>query len=289
MGGMSADALKSAMDELYAVEPAGFVALRKQLAAGLRSSGDKETAATVAGLRKPTVAAAALNALARENDPPAIPELSDLGERMRTAQASMDTAALKELAKERTALVEDLLGRLGDLTPTVREQAGDTLIAALADQHAEDAVTSGQLVNPLSYSGFGEVEVSDAVAVPLRELQEARLAELAERERTKGAKRASSTADEPAVEEAPTEAPAAQPEPEPQEPGGKEPTSAPTNETGEADVDDLTELVDLARTAEREANAAVEAARTALAAAKDHAANATRARQLAEDLLDRAR
>ncbi|WP_460467027.1 hypothetical protein [Calidifontibacter terrae] len=305
---MSADALKSAMDQLYAAEPAGFIALRKKLAADLRSAGEKETAATVAGLRKPTVAAALINDLARESEPPAIPELSDLGERMRAAQSAMDTGALKGLAKERSALVDDLVGRMGEPTAAVREQLADTLIAALADEQAEAAVTSGHLVNPLSYSGFGEVEVSDAVAVPLRELQDARLQELAEREKNKvrrsveakpveatpvvSAKPEPKPADRKPAAKKPDAAAKAKPvesEPEPPAAAAPSPVSAVPGAQPTNDPEALYELVDAAVTAEREALAAVDAARAALAAAKDHAAQTTRARQLAEDLLDRAR
>lgn len=284
MGAMSADALKSAMDQLYSVDAAGFVGLRKELAAKARADGDKETGATIAGLRKPTVAAAAVNALARENDPPAIPELSDLGERMRTAQAAMDSGALKGLAKERSTLVDDLLARMGDLTASVRDQAAETLTAALADEQAEAAVTSGHLVNPLSYSGFGEVEVSDAVAVPLRELQDARMRELAEREKKKGSRPAPKAAKEPVEKKVQQEKVAKKPVKEKPENREQQPAQQP-----EQDLDALQQLVDATATAEREAQEAVEAARTALAEAKDHAARTTRARQLAEDLLDRAR
>jgi hypothetical protein len=46
---------------------------------------------------------------------------------------------------------------------TVLEQLRQTLEAALADPAAENAVRSGRLVLALSYSGFGEVDLTDAV------------------------------------------------------------------------------------------------------------------------------
>ena len=39
-----------------------------------------------------------------------------------------------------------------------------TAVAALADEGAGTAVSSGQLTRALSYSGFGEVDLSEAVA-----------------------------------------------------------------------------------------------------------------------------
>lgn len=261
--------LQDALDELYSVDPAHFVATRKQLVARLRDADEKELAKTVAGLRKPTVAAAAINALAREQDPPGIPELSDLGARMRRAQSAMDRTALAELTSERADVVAALVGRLGDLTATVRDQVADTFVAAVASADAEQAVTSGQLVNPLSYSGFGEVEVSDAVAVPLQEMRSARLAELAEKQQAK-----QRSEGRPKVDT--TDA-------------GSTKNTPPEPVTATGDPADLEQVVAHARALEQEATAAVERAREALAAAKDHARNATRARQASEELLDRAR
>ena len=43
----------------------------------------------------------------------------------------------------------------------------ETLTAALASADAAEAVTSGLLTRPLSYAGFGEVDVSAATATPL--------------------------------------------------------------------------------------------------------------------------
>jgi hypothetical protein len=84
---------------------------------------------------------------------------------------------MKELGQERTRVVAELVERAVALaknadpqyrdTATVRDQVTSTLTAAVADPTAEAAVTSGRLVSPLSYAGFGEVDISDAVATPL--------------------------------------------------------------------------------------------------------------------------
>ncbi|MEO9237429.1 MAG: hypothetical protein ABI418_04990, partial [Jatrophihabitantaceae bacterium] len=51
---------------------------------------------------------------------------------------------------------------------SVLNQLRATYEAAIADEGAEAAVRSGRLTSALSYSGFGEVDVSDAVAIPRR-------------------------------------------------------------------------------------------------------------------------
>lgn len=315
--------LNSAVNELYSGDPADFVATRKTLVSRLREQGDRDIAQTVGALRRPTAVAAAVNALARRHEPPALPELEDLGARMRAAQAEMDTAALKELSPERSRLITSLAKEaesLGVTTAGAKEQFTQTLTAALASQDAQDVVSSGQLVNPLSYSGFGEVEVSEAAALPLRDLQEARLAELAQREAerskkpTRGVDRDEPTGepeqDEPAEKVARDEPVAgAKPppaskraEPNPAEAkaenaktaepratkAAEDASSAATSRSTSAlaDVTSARAVYEASLAVEQQALAAVEAARAALAAAKEHAASATTARQAAEDLLD---
>lgn len=303
--------LTGAMDELYSGDPAEFVATRKRLVAAVRKQGDKELAKTVGALRKPSATAAAVNQLARQEDPPDIPELRDLGTRMRDAAGRMDAAELKALGAERTELIGQLLDAaagFGASTPAARDQLTQTFTAALASQPAEDAVCSGHLVNPLSYSGFGEVEVAEAVAVPLRELQEARLAQLAEREAKRAAKptRARDDSSEGRPESKPEPAPESKPEPaaeaassepvvepdtepvsEPVSEAVAQPSAAPSAAAGSApDATDARAVYQQCVALEQQAQAAVEAARAALATAKEHAAAAGRARQAAEDLLD---
>ncbi|HSJ52075.1 MAG TPA: hypothetical protein VLA90_12460, partial [Actinomycetota bacterium] len=59
--------LERRIDELYSGPPDAFVAGRDALAAELKGAGDAEKAKLVKGLRKPVVAAWALNRLARED------------------------------------------------------------------------------------------------------------------------------------------------------------------------------------------------------------------------------
>ena len=59
--------LETALDELYAVDPADFMATRKQLVADLRAAGDAGAAKELGAARRPTNAAWALNQLARRH------------------------------------------------------------------------------------------------------------------------------------------------------------------------------------------------------------------------------
>ena len=59
--------LEEAFDELYAAAPEDFVAERARLAKALKENGLADDAKAVAAVRKPTVAAWALNQLSRNN------------------------------------------------------------------------------------------------------------------------------------------------------------------------------------------------------------------------------
>jgi hypothetical protein len=90
---------------------------------------------------------------------------------MRAAQAQLDAAAMAELRSERDLLLgtwavdADVAGRRAGraLTSAVGEEVRATLIAALAEEEATQAVLSGHLTRALSYSGFGGVDLSEAV------------------------------------------------------------------------------------------------------------------------------
>lgn len=163
--------LAEAVDELYGAPLADFVAVRTRLVARA-----KEEAPDLVGelktLRKPTVVAWLLNRVAR-TEPEVVADLLDLGERMRTAQAKGDGAALSAARPERREAIEALVAaarRCGEETGTsfggsAVDGVSSTAVAALADPASGDALASGRLLRPLAYAGFGEVELDDAVAV----------------------------------------------------------------------------------------------------------------------------
>ena len=162
--------LAQALREVYGASPTDFMAVRKKLAAAAKADGDAAGAKAIGTLRKPSMAAWAVNLLARQ-DPELVEELVELGARMRGAQARLDTATLTSLRPERdrivTAVVAAAAALVSEAGRTLSASGQDdvrgTVIAALADEQASTAVTSGQLTRALSYSGFGEVDLSEAV------------------------------------------------------------------------------------------------------------------------------
>jgi hypothetical protein len=159
------------MRSLYAVGPDEFMDTRAQLVAEAKAVGDKDAAAEIGKLRKPSLAAWAVNLIARQ-DVDVVAELVDVGEQLRAAQSRLDATALTGMRKDRHAAVDafvaaataavDAAGRR--LSPAAQQDVRATAIAALADEQASLAVSSGQLTRALSYSGFGEVDLAEAVA-----------------------------------------------------------------------------------------------------------------------------
>ncbi|GAB48883.1 hypothetical protein [Mobilicoccus pelagius] len=159
------------LDELYGVDLAGFVDTRTRLAKAAREAGDKDAASRIGGLRKPTVAAWAVNRLVRDR-PIEVETLLAVGERMREATSRLDMDRLRELRPERdraldsftraARFVADDHGHPLSVDASAAVRA--TAVAALADADAADAVAGGALVRTLDYAGFGEVDLSDAVA-----------------------------------------------------------------------------------------------------------------------------
>lgn len=153
--------LTASVAALFAGPVERFVPDRDALVKTLRDTGQADPADEVRALRRPTAAAAALNQVA---DDPVVAQLCELGEQLRDAQQRVDAAAIRDLSSERTAVLTRLLEALGHPSGTLREQVMATATAALADPAAAAALRSGRLTKALSYSGFGEVDLSDAVA-----------------------------------------------------------------------------------------------------------------------------
>jgi hypothetical protein len=162
-------------EELYGGAPADFVARRDELAKQARSDGDRELAAAIKALRRPTVGAWYLN-LAMRAGLTSLRELLDLGRELRQTQAAGDFAALRDLAARRgplvTRVLRDLTAHLAQVgvntTGPGLEEVRTTLGAALADPAVDDQVRAGRLDRAHSYGGFGEVEMA-VLATPKAE------------------------------------------------------------------------------------------------------------------------
>lgn len=172
MASMDDKALTAIAVDLYALPFDEFMAARTAAAKAATGSG-KELPAAVKGLPKPSVAAWAVNMMA-VHESAVLAQLADLGQRMRAAQSSLDATALRELARERRAMLSDAV----DTARSVAERNGRaisapiatdverTLGALITDEGAAAAVQSGLLVQTLSADGVDMVDLDGAVAVP---------------------------------------------------------------------------------------------------------------------------
>lgn len=164
--------LTEVADELYALRLEDFVARRNQRAKELRSGGsagdkegDKELAAAVAKLAKPSVSAWAVNMLARHADAE-VGHVLDLGAALQEALRSLDGAALRDLAQQRQALIAAVVRRAREVAREQGHPIGDavaaeveqTLRAAMADADAAAAVRAGRLTAAISSSGPGPLD-----------------------------------------------------------------------------------------------------------------------------------
>ena len=168
------DLLRDAVDELYSQPMPEFTARRRALAAAAKKAGEKEVAAQIGALRKPTLSADTVNRLVRAA-PDKTDELLQLGVSLRAAEKALNGAALRELSGQRRRLVHDLAQLAFDLTDqpspsaSVREEVTSTLNAALADENILDMMMSGALVTQARWDGFGSTSLPELAAVlPLR-------------------------------------------------------------------------------------------------------------------------
>ncbi|MCZ2824311.1 MULTISPECIES: hypothetical protein [unclassified Modestobacter] len=163
--------LSDVADELYGLPPDEFIAARDARRKEARARGDRELAEEIGGLRKPTTAAWVVNTLVRRQ-PDELRQLVDLGADLREAQRDLEGDQLKELTRQRRAVVlaltrqaRSLAKELGrPVSDSVAGQVQDTLRAAVADEDAGRATLSGRLTSPLSYSGVGTADVRGSVA-----------------------------------------------------------------------------------------------------------------------------
>ncbi len=155
------------IDELYGLPLDRFVPERTALARELRSAGQREEASEVAALRKPSVAAWAVNQLVRTQRK-GVDELFDAGDALRSAHDQVlagrgDAGSLRgAVARVRTAVDElsqaarGLLTTDGhELSTTIIDRVSDTLNAAALDDEARAQVREGRLERELRHVGLG--------------------------------------------------------------------------------------------------------------------------------------
>src|SRR4051794_8354592 len=167
-------------DDLYGLALDAFVPARDALAKRLRADGDRAAADEVKALRKPSVAAWAVNQAVRSQSK-AARALWDAGDALIAAQEALlggsgDAAALRAAVEgERTAvdaLVEAARGLLTsegrDLGDTTLERVRETLHAAAIDPEAREEVAAGRATRELAHAGLGSFGASVARPVAPR-------------------------------------------------------------------------------------------------------------------------
>src|SRR6185312_13714908 len=165
--------LRAVVDELYGADVAGFTESRNRLAGEARKGGDKELAASIAALGKPSRSAYAVNLLVRR-DPAVGEDLTELGSELRDAEQERDATRMRELARRRRQVIDGLADQAFDLigvdepAAALREEVTATLTAALADPDVAEQILAGALVRPVRWEGFGSVPLSRISALPPR-------------------------------------------------------------------------------------------------------------------------
>jgi hypothetical protein len=155
------------LDDLYGLPLDRFVPERASLVRELRSGGDRKEAAVVAALRKPSVAAWAVNQLVRTQRRE-VDALYAAGDALREVQAgvldgSADARDLRSAAEQERQAVDALVATARglltsggqELTATTLERVTETLHAAALDDEARREVSGGRLVRELRHVGLG--------------------------------------------------------------------------------------------------------------------------------------
>jgi hypothetical protein len=164
--------LDEATDHLYAADLDVFVAERTRLARELREAGDRAGAERVAKLKKPTVAAWALNQLARGQRRD-VDLLLDAGHRLRQAQEGVVGGADREAFEKAQSTQRDALRRLtqeasqllGGASSQALSQISGTLRASAVSEEGRELLARGRFTTPLEPEGFdvfGALPVSRA-------------------------------------------------------------------------------------------------------------------------------
>ena len=170
-----ADDLLAIADALYALDPKEFTPARDARVKELKGDAkvDKDLAAQVKALKKPSVAAWVVNQLVR-HETEQVDQVLAVGAALREAQANLEGEELRALTRQRRQLTAAVTGQARALaakrglkvTDAVADQVEATLTAALIDEGCARAVRSGQLVAALVTTGVGDVDVESAVATP---------------------------------------------------------------------------------------------------------------------------
>jgi hypothetical protein len=155
------------VDALYGLPLDEFTPQRDALAKELRTSGERDAAAWVKGLRKPSAAAWLVNQLARTQTKET-QRLLAAGEDLRAAHARLvagqgDPDELADAGDEHSGAVQSLLCKAPGLldsegrgpSAATLEKVEQTLRALAVDERAQAAFSSGRLTREQRVTGLG--------------------------------------------------------------------------------------------------------------------------------------
>jgi hypothetical protein len=157
---------EAAIDHLYALPLDEFTAARDELARRLRREGDGDAGAEAKRLRKPSVAAWALNQV-RRNNPEQSDKLIEAGRRLREGQERLLEGGGREPFQRAAADERRLVGELAghaehelvaagrSVSAAVQEKVRATLHAVAGDPEAREEFAAGRLVRDHEATGLG--------------------------------------------------------------------------------------------------------------------------------------
>jgi hypothetical protein len=158
--------LEQGVDRLYGLPLDRFTSGRNELAGRLRKEGDKQAAEQVKALKKPALAAWAVNQLARK-ERMKIRALAEAAEQVRKAQAKVVEGGSPGLLQEADRRLSKVTADLRDAAGALLAQAGhpasealldrvrQTLRAAVLTDSDLERLKRGRLVEELNPAGFG--------------------------------------------------------------------------------------------------------------------------------------
>lgn len=164
-----ADAVAGEIDRLYALPLEEFIAERDDLAKRLRKEGDRDSATAVKALKKPSVAAWAVNQVRRDR-PDDVRRLLDVTEELHRVYAGLSSAGARERLGEAADMQRDLIRALVRCAEQLLEAGGqsaseqtlgkvaDTLRAAALDDELREQVAAGRVVKEKRAAGLGPLE-----------------------------------------------------------------------------------------------------------------------------------
>ena len=140
---------EKALDEIFGGPPAAFIKRRNALAKELKDQGEAGEAERIKAFRKPSKAAAVVNALALE-DPKPVKRYLGLADKFRRATSGkVDAKRMRELAREEGELLEDLVATAGGLSDgasaSTLDRVRETLQAAQVDASLAERVLTGRV------------------------------------------------------------------------------------------------------------------------------------------------